>query len=888
MRRFYNNTKGAVTVFISLLLIPAILISGTAVDLARLHSAQSILQDANQLAANAVLTQYNALLCDLYGVFGVAKDDPILGSLLDEYIRVAVFGEPAQDRTLGTLQIFYGADLMLEEPHFISGAVLSDEEVLRRQIMEYMKFRGPVIIVKEILEVLENTNIKADKQIIDSKTAIDADVAAIFDKYKELYEAITAADKCTWAVGGIGGGHFGTVSSHLQWIRAQFVDLRACYTAWESLTYPDAPDDPEAAAEAAAAQADFERMKADYAMKYYAILENIRALTIGGRRGSDWSDGGWERLSAGATALNFHIESAKQNGENFKTKFDTVVDLSRELDEMNEELSRKIDELENKLNSGECSEELRTGFTEKYGTPTMSLIERYREILQWNDITSMSSVYSEGGYDYIDNKYKPMLDDVEYRNKYNPSAASLTRTELANLSSDPSFRLTDSIAASSSRAAYFASFSEDSVTYGMPPGFKKFAEYPGENKAFFEALEAMQKQPKHDPIILYDGQEKASGSNSEERQRKMINSLLELVDTAYKSLKNEPLGAKYISGSKVSSPVSSGIISIISLIPQALDDPIIKIVEDLQGSIKRTGEHALLLTYCMSMFSHYTTIKPESLGKTIDDLVESDFTKSLSGVPISPKVNYFFQSEWEYLYNGSLNAGDNLNAITRLMFLVRLVCNYITVFSVNEVTMVITSIQAAFSWCPPLGILLGELTRAAFVAAESVIDIAALRSGKKVPVVKKVSAGEWLCSPSGVLSAVKGVISSEAVDDEAFKNEKGLLYSQYMLVFFFSKALFSAAVGGGGETELAVRTGNLIEWNMINYQNNVNANEAKMSEALLKPDRFMLSNMVTGFRLTTSANMRMLFLSMPIAQRGLRAVIPPETLPVSATDYRGY
>ena len=118
MKNFLKNTKGAVTVFVTLLLIPAMLISGTAVDLARLHTARSIVQDANQLAANSVLSQYNALLHDLYAIFGIAKNDPILGNLLDEYISVSVFGEAGTDRGLGTLQLFYGSDISVDEPYF--------------------------------------------------------------------------------------------------------------------------------------------------------------------------------------------------------------------------------------------------------------------------------------------------------------------------------------------------------------------------------------------------------------------------------------------------------------------------------------------------------------------------------------------------------------------------------------------------------------------------------------------------------------------------------------------------------------------------------------------------------------------------------------------------
>ncbi len=69
--KFWKNTKGAVTVIVTLLLIPSILISGTAVDVARFYSAKSVVQDANTLGANAMLAQYDALLKYLYGLYGI-------------------------------------------------------------------------------------------------------------------------------------------------------------------------------------------------------------------------------------------------------------------------------------------------------------------------------------------------------------------------------------------------------------------------------------------------------------------------------------------------------------------------------------------------------------------------------------------------------------------------------------------------------------------------------------------------------------------------------------------------------------------------------------------------------------------------------------------------
>ena len=169
--------------FVTLLLIPAVLVSGTAVDLARLHSARSILHDANQLASNTILTQYNTMLYDIYGLFAIAEDDPVLWRLLNDYINITVFGEEHQDRSLGTLQIFYGSNLILDNIEFAEGKNLRNIDVLKRQIEDYMKLRGPVIIVNEFLEMLDNNTIKNDSDVLKNKLAIESAIAEMYEKY---------------------------------------------------------------------------------------------------------------------------------------------------------------------------------------------------------------------------------------------------------------------------------------------------------------------------------------------------------------------------------------------------------------------------------------------------------------------------------------------------------------------------------------------------------------------------------------------------------------------------------------------------------------------------------------------------------------------------------
>ena len=854
MRDFIKNTKGAVTVFVTLLLIPAILVSGTAVDLARIHTARSIIQDANQLAANSVLSQYNALLKDLYGLFGVAEDDPILGRLLDEYISVSIFGESGQDKTLGTLQLFYGSNISSSEPLFSEGKNLKNEDVLQRQIEEYMKFRGPVIIVKDMMELLGSSTFKEDSGVINDKLEVESAIAEMYEKYKELYDIITAANKCDQVSGGIVGGTVGTVSSSLDLIREQFISLKNCYEAWEN--------------------EENQSIKNDHEARYRAILANIKSRTAGGAVGSRWNNGRFTSTTY-PQGLIRTIENAKNHAQQFKPRFDDVVSIARQIDNMSSDLARKINDLEYRINSGNCNDELKSALTEKTGDPAKSLIERYRDILKWDNLESLATVFQEGGYSYIDDIMTPVLDDIKYRNMNNPSRPSLTLSQLENIQTSRSIGLSSSILAEDSLAAALGSYTKANITYNIPPGFKKFSDCSEGHKAFFDELFMMMNQPSTSPVKLYDGQSEASGSDAEAKQRNMINSLIDLVDTAYSGLKNEPLGAMYVDNNDASDTESFKMRDVPKIISQASSEPVASVISDPLGSITKAADYLLLLSYCTSAFSNYTTARPDN----------TNFPKSLTGVPLSPQVNYFFQSEWEYLYNGSKNASNNLSAVTRLIFVVRLICNYITVFSVSEVTGIITSIRTAFAWNPPLGLILGELARAAFVAAESAVDVASLRSGNKVPLIKSGKSGEWRCSPGGI-AKVMSDMAADTLDTNNDSNDKGLTYSNYMVFLFIGKAI----IGSDASFDLTKRTADLIEWNIINYESQSFSDEGKFAGALSAANRFKLVDMKTDFSITTNVDMRMLFLSMVFAQNfsGSRGIGIPSAMPVAVTDHRGY
>ncbi|MDR1640538.1 MAG: DUF5702 domain-containing protein [Clostridiales bacterium] len=874
MKGFWKNCKGAVTVFVTLLLIPAILFSGTGVDLARIYAANSVLDDAGQLAANSILTQYDALLQDIYGVYGVMSEDPILGDMLNKYIETAVFGlKGHQDLGLGTFQLVYSEGRMpVAKASVVPGQNLGQAQILRRQIEEYMKIRAPIYIVQELLDKLENNTISADIKVIEDKNKIDSGVSELFELYKKLFDAIKLADGCEDT---LRYGRFSQVNNALRDIKSQFSELKQCYEDWEDV---DEEEDPNG--------------KSDLQKKYKGILGNIQSLTQGGSVYRTWTDGhedsegawvagSWSN-SISEEGLNAYISLAKMDADGFKHCFDDVVSAAQAIDSKQQDLSNQLDALENKLNSGECSDDLRDAMYNPTGSDNKSQIQRYRKLLDWK-ATPLSVNYKTGGYEYI-TTFKNMLDSIRYSST--SYSRSLTRDQLRALPTNASFNLKTTVSAEDSEANYFSKFT--GVEYGIPSGFEIFSERSPEHKTFYIDLERMVSAGPGEPVSLIEG-DNASGDDQEKKQRKIIESLIKLVQDAYNGLTNSPEGAEYINDSFSHNPENMSILDILKNIATAVDNDIIGVFKDPLGKLGEAGDMTLLLTYDAAMFSNYTTTKPNSIGKS-DEEKKKLYKKTLSGVTMSPKVNYFYQSELEYLYEGSNDAGKNLNAVTKLLFMVRLICNYISVFSVPEITNIVTSIQSAFAWCPPLALVLGELARAAFAAAETVCDVAALRSGHNVPLLK--NATTWICSPTKVTGAIESLMgdnddtsesdSEDAESDNEYASggdsEDGISYSTYLMFFIIAKA----PIYGGMEAwanELGKRTKQLIEWNIINYKGEVNADEAAMSTRASAPEAFRLDRANTGFSVKTTLDLSMLFIPRAIA---------PDGIVITSEVFRGY
>ena len=872
LQRLARDCKGAVTVFVTLLLIPAVLVSGTAVDLARVHTARSVLHDANQLAANSVLASYDALLQDLYGLYGVMKDDPEFAAMVDEYIRVAVLGEDWQNKDLGTFQLFYGSELTTDGIKPAPDKNLSNQQVLRRQIEEYAKFRAPTIIVTEILDRLDTFGkVQEDAGVIKDKMEIDDKIEEIDKLYSQIYECIQIVDSAKEKENAA----IESVNAYVKEIEQQIDKL---YETRSDYTEAYRNDDMDTAE--------------DYLEKYKGLVKNIHSLIVGGEFREGWIPGGLNDQGeyekgywVGKTHKNGlnksigdrirELEDLISNGDGKANSLTELLALCKEADSKRAELGRMVDELEKKLNSGKCSNDLKNGLT-KPSDGNDAVIDTYRKLLS-EKLEPMAQAMLDHDKPQIQGVIDLLKNEVGYGNP--KVGVFYSRDYLKNL--DVNDIPIDLII----------------TNEAMGPGGKvpdKLAEMDGVTPmkfkvtGTFEPFGSTAFSATQNPQFYQKLKEMYGSSGNGVKKKNIVSGLEKMAGQIQKQfsslLEFDPLGARYYKAESDASPDTetnfgqagdwgdSG--GAKSQVKQALNNNLIGLLgETANGAANKV----LLLTYASEMFSCYAT----NSGETEDEPVE----KNMNGIPLGVDVNYYFQSELEYLYHGNLgNAKDNLAAVTGMMFLVRFVFNYIASFTVSDVKITVNSVKTALAATGPFAVVAGELVRMVLALGESVIDVSRLKDGCQVSIFKTNQT--WQFSLSGQLDkigdGVVGELSASSLvptkreDDPA----PSMGYKDYMRLFLMLM---------DGDT-LAQRTAKLIELNVTNKREGFGSlgSQSEREKAMGEAELFQMSNAITDFSITTNAELKMLFLSMPFAQKGVNGVVPPGSLEVSVTDYRGY
>ncbi|MDR2665404.1 MAG: DUF5702 domain-containing protein [Oscillospiraceae bacterium] len=154
-----KTSRGAVSVFLTVILVPCIALSGLFIDIGRVRLAGALAAAAGDLALDSLLTRYDGELCEFYGLMASCQD--IEGQYTDAAGRFAEILDPrlpgnaetetilAQIRALGgggAISDLLGIDILTDAAEMIAAvpkANMANPEIVRGGVVSFMKYRAP-------------------------------------------------------------------------------------------------------------------------------------------------------------------------------------------------------------------------------------------------------------------------------------------------------------------------------------------------------------------------------------------------------------------------------------------------------------------------------------------------------------------------------------------------------------------------------------------------------------------------------------------------------------------------------------------------------------------------------------------------------------------------
>ena len=206
---FYKN-DGAVTVFLSLILVPILILAGIAVDAIRIYGAKAIVSDSTELTMNTALASYDQVLKDTYGILSISADENELSNNLIKYFERTInsMGLDFDEDDSYTRAIIDDIKNMINSPEKlefnnlidmetvdfaargVEGTQLYYPETVKRQIIEYMKYRGLISLGSNFSDKLNIfKDIPKQQEFVEAKIEYENSLSDIDSVCKDIYKA---------------------------------------------------------------------------------------------------------------------------------------------------------------------------------------------------------------------------------------------------------------------------------------------------------------------------------------------------------------------------------------------------------------------------------------------------------------------------------------------------------------------------------------------------------------------------------------------------------------------------------------------------------------------------------------------------------------------------
>ena len=227
-----RRIEGSVSVMMVIILLVTMVFSALIVDTSRINMARSMVSSAGDLAVNSALANYDTVLKDVYGLFAMSqalKEDTspeqasaILNAEIREYfektlVSYGVISEAEagdyvsqlmggiNDLLSGTGNMEVSNFLDMEIASFVVNKVdasgLDNPEILRKQIVDYMKYRAPMNFGLSFLDSVQAfTTINDQTKVVQAQVEAQESLQPVTQGCRTVIDSIRSYDSLVQAI----------------------------------------------------------------------------------------------------------------------------------------------------------------------------------------------------------------------------------------------------------------------------------------------------------------------------------------------------------------------------------------------------------------------------------------------------------------------------------------------------------------------------------------------------------------------------------------------------------------------------------------------------------------------------------------------------------------
>lgn len=195
-----RGSRGAVSVFLVIILVPCMLVSSIFVDVGRVYLGQGMADASADLALNTLMTNYDEDLNDWYGMISSCQNiDEFYEESAKFFVRAMLSQDLSQDEIILLSDVYTNvtgddtisdliSDLIriqtVEEPKIsaVEGADLANATMLKMQVVDFMKYRAPITVTETLINTLKSDS-EGIKNMADS-----AQNEPLVEAKKDFYE----------------------------------------------------------------------------------------------------------------------------------------------------------------------------------------------------------------------------------------------------------------------------------------------------------------------------------------------------------------------------------------------------------------------------------------------------------------------------------------------------------------------------------------------------------------------------------------------------------------------------------------------------------------------------------------------------------------------------